>query len=414
MTAGTRRSGTAGPTALRCRVLRHRVRRWGGGSDVNGRPRGHRSRRSGGVIANAAVELRELETNQSTNGVTDGQGVFRFTECPLAHTRFGWRTTGSNRMRTTESLLAIGQTARLNVVMRPAGVIESVAVSAQPPPLDSRQTSVTTTIDTERIEELPVRSRNYLEFVLLAPGVTRPERQTAPGAVTSTLPDSGFSFGGLRPRSNTLTIDGLDNNDEFSGSTRTELSLEFVREFQVVTQRMVGRERWRIRRWDQRRDQEWRQHAPRRRVPVWSVRRCSMRVPSWKRRSGRRHRCGGIAGGLAVGGPLVKDRTFYYAAAEREQTHDETASDIDADAASAINRALSAGLLPQVAHATADDRPVPDGTRGDGMVGEGHASTRRPWCRGWTDRRDSQPRRADAFNTGGLEDRSVARHADHA
>ena len=81
----------------------------------------------------------------------------------------------------------------------------------------------------------PVRSRNYLEFVLLAPGVTRSGRHTAPGGVTSTLQDSGFSFGGLRPRSNTLTIDGLDNNDEFTGSTRTELSLEFGREFQVVT-----------------------------------------------------------------------------------------------------------------------------------------------------------------------------------
>src|SRR5439155_19851776 len=45
-------------------------------------------------------------------------------------------------------------------------------------------------------------------------------------------------------------------------------------------------------------------------------------------------------GGLAVGGPLVKDRTFYYVAAECEQTHHQTASDIEPDAASAINRAL--------------------------------------------------------------------------
>ena len=50
------------------------------------------------------------------------------------------------------------------------------------------------------------------------------------------LPDSGFSFGGLRPRSNAVFIDGLDNNDEFSGASRTELSLETVREFQVVNQ----------------------------------------------------------------------------------------------------------------------------------------------------------------------------------
>src|SRR5262249_59794260 len=54
------------------------------------------------------------------------------------------------------------------------------------------------------------------------------------GGVTSVLPSSGFSFEGLRPRSNTLTIDGIDNTDEFTGSSRTELSLEVVREFQVV------------------------------------------------------------------------------------------------------------------------------------------------------------------------------------
>jgi len=45
---------------------------------------------------------------------------------------------------------------------------------------------------------------------------------------------SGFTFGGLRSRSNNLSIDGLDNNDEYTGSSRTELSPEIVQEFQVV------------------------------------------------------------------------------------------------------------------------------------------------------------------------------------
>src|SRR5207249_11454339 len=113
--------------------------------------------------------------------------------------------------------LAIGQTARLDIELHPAGVAETLTVTAQPPPLDSARTSVATTIDSERIEELPVRSRNYLEFVLLAPGVAR-SNVNARSGTGSSLPDSGFSFGGLRPRSNTLTIDGLDNNDEFSGA----------------------------------------------------------------------------------------------------------------------------------------------------------------------------------------------------
>jgi TonB-dependent Receptor Plug Domain len=108
-----------------------------------------------------------------------------------------------------------------------------VTVNAQPSTLDPSQSSVVSSVDQERIEELPVRSRNYLDFVLLAPGVS--SSPTASGASVSTpLTGSGFTFGGLRSRSNNLSIDGLDNNDEYTGSSRTELSPEIVQEFQVV------------------------------------------------------------------------------------------------------------------------------------------------------------------------------------
>src|SRR6266704_1556678 len=63
----------------------------------------------------------------------------------------------------------------------------------------------------------------------------------ASGASGSTpLAGTGFTFGGLRSRSNNLSIDGLDNNDEYTGSSRTELSPEIVQEFQVVNNE-IGR-----------------------------------------------------------------------------------------------------------------------------------------------------------------------------
>ena len=83
-----------------------------------------------------------------------------------------------------------------------------------------------------------MRSRNYLNFALLAPGVTASNQAASPS--TLALPESGFSFGGLRPRSNAVYIDGVDNNDEFTGASRTELSLETVREFQVVNQGLAA------------------------------------------------------------------------------------------------------------------------------------------------------------------------------
>ena len=361
---------------------------------------------SGGVVAAAAVTLRERDTNQLRTAVTDGQGIFRFAGVPPGAVR---SSRDPRRVRTVYAQtvsLAIGQTARLGVVIRPAGVIESVAVSAEPPPLDSRQTSVTTTIGTERIEELPVRSRNYLEFVLLAPGVTRAQRQTAPGGASSTLLDSGFSFGGLRPRSNTLTIDGLDNNDEFTGATRTELSLEFVREFQVVgngwavenggasagginvvTKSGVNT-----------------LHGDAFLFGQSGVFSASPKLEETFRNTPSLWR---YRGGLALGGPLVKDRTFYYAAAEREQAQTETASDIDSGAAVAINHALSAGLLPEVhtrqltlglfptARAETEWSAKVVHQLADGGAVVGRIAS--------TDNREEH----DAFNTGGLSDRSV-------
>ena len=130
-------------------------------------------------------------------------------------------------------VLSLGQNLHLDIVLSPASTSEQVTVSAQPSAIDTSQTSVVSSVDQERIEELPVRSRNYLDFVLLAPGVSSSPAASAVSGSTP-LTGSGFTFGGLRPRSNNVSIDGLDNNDEYTGSSRTELSPEIVQEFQVV------------------------------------------------------------------------------------------------------------------------------------------------------------------------------------
>ena len=69
----------------------------------------------------------------------------------------------------------------------------------------------------------------------------------APQAAQPSYP-RGFTFGGLRSRSNNISIDGLDNNDEFTGSSRIELSPEIVQEFQVVNTGLSRRIRRRFRR----------------------------------------------------------------------------------------------------------------------------------------------------------------------
>jgi len=360
---------------------------------------------SGASVAGAAVTVRNPETNLVRTVQTDVAGSFRFADVPIGTYEVRVDHRGFAVYAHAGVSLAIDQTARLTVVLQPATVVEEVAVSAQPPALDSRQTSTASVIDTERIEELPVRSRNFLEFVLIAPGVTRAEERPVSGAVSSVLPASGFSFQGLRPRSNTLTIDGIDNTDEFSGSSRTELSLEVVREFQVVQNGWLG------------------EHSGAA-GGINVVTRSGANTlhgdafvfgqfgalnaqPTLEESLGaapvlKRYRTGG-----AIGGPVSKDRTFYYAAAEREGAHDQTASDIEPAIASQINGALAAGLLPELGTRaltigvfpterteTESSAKITHTIAGRGVVVTSLAANQN------TDQHD-------AFNSGGLSDRSA-------
>jgi len=188
---------------------------------------------TGGVIPDAEVRLRNTATNQVRTVRANEQGFFRASELPVGTYEISVEHSGFALYQHTEITLAIGQTIRFNIELAPEGAASQVTITERPPPIDASQTALRTTIDTEKIEELPVRSRNYLNFVLLAPGVAPSNQQQTASAQTQ-LADSGFTFGGLRARSNNLSVDGLDNNDEYTGSSRTELSLEIVREFQVV------------------------------------------------------------------------------------------------------------------------------------------------------------------------------------
>ncbi len=239
--------------------------------------------------------------------------------------------------------MSLGQTIHLDIVLAPASASAEVTVSAQPPAIDTSQTSVVSSVDQERIEELPVQSRNYLDFVLLAPGVSiSPAASSVSGSTP--LGGSGFTFGGLRARSNNVSIDGLDNNDEFTGSSRTELSPEIVQEFQVVNNglsaesggasggsiNVITRSGANTVHGDAflfAQDSAFNARDPFETEPG---------KPSFRR----------FRAGFALGGPIIKNKTFYYVAAEQEHNRGQIGSDIDPAAASAINSFLASGNFP--------------------------------------------------------------------
>src|SRR5262249_18274758 len=298
----------------------------------------------------------------------------------------------------------LGTTAHLDVSLQSAGVSAQITVTAQPPAIDPTQTSVNSTVDTERIEELPVESRNYLNFALLASGVASSAQQQGGHSLTP-LADSGCTFGGLRGRSNNVTIDGLDNNDEYVGSSRTELSLETIQEFQVVNAGLSaetgGASGGSI-------NVITRTGANRIHGDAFVFAEngsLNARNPfETERAKPSLHR---YRTGMALGGPVVKNRTFYYAAFEQESNHGREDSFIAQPVAAAINRILTGAAFPRLANFRINDDWFPVSraeTEASAKVNHQLSARNSLMLRyAFTDNREA----GDAFNAAGWTDPSA-------
>ncbi len=248
--------------------------------------------------------------------------------------------------------LALGRTTSLDITLPPAGVNAQVTVTDKPSALDPTQTAVTTSIDPERIEELPVNSRNYLEFTLLAPGVAPSNQQNSGGsgaASGSPLADSGFTFGGLRTRSNSISIDGLDNTDETTGAARIALSPEIIREFQIVNSgqsaEFGGAAGGAINVITRVGENEFHGDA----FTFVSNERFNARESFSDPSPSSRLRFRRVQPGVALGGPLKRDRLFFYAAAEQERLSAEDEAEIPSSTHTRINSLLASGFATRLA-----------------------------------------------------------------
>jgi hypothetical protein len=312
---------------------------WAQTSLVSGALDGSVSDTSGGRIPGVSVTVRDIATNRMREASTNPEGAFQLAELPAGTYEVLVSQTGFAPYRHAGITIPLGSTVHLDIVLQSAGVTTQVTVTAQPPAIDPAQTSVTSAVDRERIEELPVQSRNYLNFVLLAPGVSSSAQQPGKRSLAP-LSDSGFTFGGLRGRSNNVTIDGLDNNDEYVGSSRTELSLETVQEFQVVNAGLsaetggasggsinvvtrIGGNQIHGDAFLFSQDGAFNARNP------FETERAAPNLHRYRT-------------GSSQGGALIKDRTFYYVALEQEHNRALEDSFINPAIAATVNRILSA------------------------------------------------------------------------
>ncbi|MGA8150558.1 MAG: carboxypeptidase regulatory-like domain-containing protein [Terriglobales bacterium] len=187
---------------------------------------------SGRTIAGAAVSLRDPATNQTYNATSNGSGFYLLPNLPPGHYELTVQNAGFAKYVQTGISMTVGQTATIDVVLKVAATAETITVTSEAPPVEPTRTEISQVIDTVQIQQLPTNGRQFVDFALLTPGVAtgRTSLQS-----TFTEPDvTRISFGGMRDLSNAVTVDGADYIDEGTGSQRATPSQEAVNEFRVV------------------------------------------------------------------------------------------------------------------------------------------------------------------------------------
>ncbi|MCS6804771.1 MAG: TonB-dependent receptor [Acidobacteriota bacterium] len=185
---------------------------------------------TGAVVPDARITVKNVRTGLERSTVTNQDGFFAVTSLPVGEYEVSIERDGFATLKRSELRLTVGQVLTLDVVLMAAGRQEVMEVTGEAPIIEVTRTSVNSTVNDVAVANLPVNGRNFIDFVLLTPGVSRDVRT------------GDIAFGGQRGTLNSLLIDGADNNNTFfgqalgrtgSGRAPYQFSQDAVQEFQV-------------------------------------------------------------------------------------------------------------------------------------------------------------------------------------
>jgi hypothetical protein len=302
----------------------------------------------GAVVPGAQVTARETETNVTRETVTDQEGRFRFAYLKVGRYEITVRLQGF--ADTTRALtLTVGSAFELPMTLRVGSLDTAVTVSAEATVLEAARSQIAGTVSQAEVQSLPMNGRNFLDIALLVPGVSPTNvASTQLFAETSAVPGGGLSVGSQRNLSNNFIVDGLSANDDAAALSGIPYGVDAVDQFQVVTsggQAELGRalggyfnvvtksgtnqNRGNV--YGYFRDDRFNAANPlvRKALPM------------------NQQQVGG-----SIGGPIARDRTFYFTNLERRNLDQSGLTTILDENVSLINARLAATAYPGAAIAT--------------------------------------------------------------
>src|SRR5437868_13128515 len=277
----------------------------------------------GAVVGNATVTVRNQAQAFERSATKNINGEYQFLLLPPGKYTVNVEAAGFAKTVARDITVTVGQSAELPVTLQLASVSQEVTVTTAAQLVETQRTSSTTTIDQERIDNLPINGRNYINLALTDSQVARDTARSIGAA-----PTSGLNLDGQRARGNQVNVDGADAVDNSTNGIRSTVSQEAVQEFQIINNSYAA-----------------------------EYGRASGAVVNIITRSGSNATHGNAFGylrnrnfqavnpfsnvsnpaytrvqaGATLGGPIIKDKTFYFFSYETTRRHETGFSNIGAN-----------------------------------------------------------------------------------
>jgi len=309
------------------------------------------------AVVSALVIILSTETGYERVIFTDARGRYFAPAMPVGSYAIGVSAPGFARVQQEAVRLTVGVTATINFSLKVASVAETITVTATVSRLDKDDTATGTVVGATAVSNLPIRGRDFTEFVQLTPAITQESDR------------NGLVIAGQRSINSNIAIDGTDFNDALQGNQRGGNEGVFffpqaaIREFQVVRSGATA--------------EVGRTNSGFINVVTKSGtndvhgetfyydREKSMTSPDAFNRTlnNQQNQMGG-----SFGGPLVHDRVFFFGAAEQSLLKVPYLVQFDAQAAGVT---VPASLLAQQGEQRSTNNPTAIFARSDAVVGSG-------------------------------------------
>ncbi|HJY87348.1 MAG TPA: TonB-dependent receptor [Candidatus Acidoferrales bacterium] len=185
---------------------------------------------SGAAVPGAQVTARNRNTGLERSSASGDQGLYTIPLLPVGEYVVIARAQGFAETKIESVRVGVGQLLTLDLKLVVGAVTQTATVEAHAAPIETTRTGMASTVDTHQIANLGLNGRDFLNLILLTPGVTRDVRQ------------GDLAFAGQRGTLNNLQVDGTNNNNTFfgqalgrtgSGRAPYQFSVDSVEEFQV-------------------------------------------------------------------------------------------------------------------------------------------------------------------------------------